>query len=237
MASSREFRENTHHTQHYAGVVSALKDCLSDEVYQNNFKQFNECYELIWNCAENLPYPDFYQAWHHPPTTPHPEITEQTPHNSETTFAPINLPQALQHQPILILNAQPLANETREGEIALTLSELIWDTTCPDEDPPEPTTPAQLRRALKQLQRRQLLPHRALLLTDCEHPTPELISFCAKLTGVIAIAILTEDPLDAPLKGFPPNKRESDIRHCNLVSRTLTKCGGIPLPRLQGGDE
>ena len=119
---------------------------------------------------------------------------------------PINLAQTLQHRPILILNAQPLANETREGEIALTLSELIWDTLCPDEDPPEPTTPAQLRRHLKQLQRRQLLPHRALLLTDCQHPTPELISFCETLTGVIAVAVLTDDPLEAPLKGFPPNQ-------------------------------
>jgi HEAT repeat protein len=63
--------------QQYAGVVSALalKDNLSDEVYQNNFKRFDECYKVVWHCAENLPYPQFYQAWHHPPTTPHPEIT------------------------------------------------------------------------------------------------------------------------------------------------------------------
>ncbi|WP_446373044.1 NACHT C-terminal alpha/beta 1 domain-containing protein [Coleofasciculus sp. D1-CHI-01] len=170
------------------------------------FRRFETSYKLILNCAENLPYPDFYQAWHNPPTTPHPEITDQTPHNSETTFAPINLAQALQNQPILILNAQLLATETRESEIALTLSELIWDTTCPEEDLPEPATPAQLRRHLKPLQRRQLLPHRALLLTDCEHPTPELITFCAKLTGVIAVAFLTDDLLEAPLKGFPPNQ-------------------------------
>ncbi|WP_284690280.1 hypothetical protein [Oscillatoria acuminata] len=26
-----------------------------------------------------------------------------------------------------------------------TLSELIWEITCPDEDPPEPATPAELR--------------------------------------------------------------------------------------------
>ncbi|WP_159788246.1 hypothetical protein [Sodalinema gerasimenkoae] len=36
--------------------------------------------------------------------------------------------------------------------------------------------------------------------------TPELISFCETLTGVIAIAVLTDDPLDAPFKGFPPNQ-------------------------------
>ncbi|WP_265263287.1 hypothetical protein [Spirulina subsalsa] len=40
--------------------------------------------------------------------------------------------------------------------------------------PPAPS----LRRHLKPLQRLQLLPHCALLFTDCEHPTPELITFC-----------------------------------------------------------
>ncbi|MEO0050643.1 MAG: HEAT repeat domain-containing protein [candidate division WOR-3 bacterium] len=55
--------------EQYAGVVSALKDYLSGEVYQNDFKRFHECYKVIWNCAENLPYREFYQAWHCPPTT------------------------------------------------------------------------------------------------------------------------------------------------------------------------
>ncbi|MEA5471649.1 hypothetical protein VB714_22440, partial [Spirulina sp. 06S082] len=58
---------------------SALKDCLSDEVCQNNFDLFKKCYQVMWNCATNLPYPDFYQAWHNPPTTPHPEVEDTTP--------------------------------------------------------------------------------------------------------------------------------------------------------------
>jgi len=192
--------------KHYAGIVSALKDCLSNEIYESNFDQFDECYKLIWNCAENLPYPDFYQAWHNPPTTPHPEIIDQTPHNSQTTLATPFTCESLKHLPIYCLNAKPLATETRESEIALTLSELVWEITCPDQDPPEPTTPTQLRRALKQLQRRQLLPHRALLLNNCPQPTPELITFCEKLTDTLAIALLTNQPLEAPLKGFPPDQ-------------------------------
>ena len=24
----------------------------------------DECYKLVWECAQNMPYPDFYQAWH-----------------------------------------------------------------------------------------------------------------------------------------------------------------------------
>ncbi len=179
--------------QQYAGVVSGLKDYLSD------FKRFYECYEVIWNCAENLTYPEFYQAWY-------PEVTEQTPHSGEPSFAFFFTCESLQHLPIYCLNAQLLANETREGEIALILSELIWNHTCPEEDPPNPKTPAELRRTLSNLKRRNLLSHRAILLTNCETPTPELITFCEKLTGVIAVAFLTDAPLEAPLKGFPPNQ-------------------------------
>ena len=122
--------------QQYAGVVTALKNCLGDEVYQSNYDQFQECYKLFWNCAENLPYPEFYQAWHNPPTTPHPEVTEQTPHSGEQTFSSPLTWESLQHLPLYCLNADLLADETHEREIALTLSELIWEITCPDEDPP-----------------------------------------------------------------------------------------------------
>ncbi len=45
-------------------IVTALKDYLSPEIYKNNFEQFDICYEVIWKCAQNMPYPAFYQAWH-----------------------------------------------------------------------------------------------------------------------------------------------------------------------------
>ncbi|WP_396442759.1 hypothetical protein, partial [Limnospira sp. PMC 1295.21] len=52
------------------------------------------------------------------------------------------------------------------------ISELIWEITCPDEDPPEPATPAELRRHLKTLKRRNLLPHRAILFGSETVSTP-----------------------------------------------------------------
>ncbi|MEA5467274.1 NACHT domain-containing protein [Spirulina sp. 06S082] len=188
----------------YKEVVYALKDNLCDEVYQNNFDRFHECYKLIWNCAEKLPYPKFYRAWHNPPTTSHPEISDQTPHNSQTTLTPPNLPEALQNPPILILDAQTLTQETRESEIALKLCKLIWKPLQLKEIYPEVSTPGQLTRYLDRLQLSQQFSQRALLLTQCQHPTPELLTFCQQLTDTVAIAFLTEDPLDLPLKGFPP---------------------------------
>ncbi|WP_234017126.1 HEAT repeat domain-containing protein [Nostoc sp. 'Lobaria pulmonaria (5183) cyanobiont'] len=45
-------------------VVTVLKDYLSPETYKNDFKRFDNCYEVIWDCAQNMSYPAFYQAWH-----------------------------------------------------------------------------------------------------------------------------------------------------------------------------
>ncbi|MEH2414632.1 HEAT repeat domain-containing protein [Nostoc sp.] len=45
-------------------VVTALKDYLSLETYKNDFKRFDNCYKVIWKCAQSMSYPAFYQAWH-----------------------------------------------------------------------------------------------------------------------------------------------------------------------------
>ncbi|MHC5763746.1 NACHT domain-containing protein [Nostoc sp.] len=45
-------------------VVTVLKDYLLPETYENDFKRFDKCYEVIWKCAQSMPYPAFYQAWH-----------------------------------------------------------------------------------------------------------------------------------------------------------------------------
>ena len=55
-------------------VVYALQQFLCDTTYETNVDLYKNCFEIIWNCAQNLPYPTFYQAWHHQLTTPHPEV-------------------------------------------------------------------------------------------------------------------------------------------------------------------
>ncbi len=81
-----------------ARIVTPLKDYLSDETYENDFKHFRECYEIIWDCAQTIPYPAFYQAWHTQPTPIHPEVLEitpvgSTPFTQSLNFA--NLPHSL----------------------------------------------------------------------------------------------------------------------------------------------
>lgn len=51
-----------------AGVVTDLKNSLSDAIYENDIDRFEECYKLIWYCAQTIPYLEFYQVWHDKPT-------------------------------------------------------------------------------------------------------------------------------------------------------------------------
>ena len=44
-------------------VVNTLKHYLVSEAHQNNRLRFYTCYQVVWYCAQNMSYPDFYQAW------------------------------------------------------------------------------------------------------------------------------------------------------------------------------
>ncbi|MGL4503740.1 MAG: hypothetical protein ACRCU2_32065, partial [Planktothrix sp.] len=207
------------------GIVFCLKIFWRNNTKRNPVESFgmesfdfdNAVCTVVRHCAENLPYPEFYQAWHHPPTTPHPEVTEQTQvgHNSTVDSLEtqqIDICHQLQHLPMYCLNADILTDKTDPSEIAQTLCQLIWEEAFPDEDcPKEVTTPSKLGEHLKTLKLRQNLPNLPklpklpILITHC-HPNTELIAFCRKLTSIVTIAFLTDEALEAPLEGFPPNQ-------------------------------
>lgn len=54
----------TLHNQFFPVTLEGLKDCLAVQVKENNLILFWHSYKLIWHCAQNMPYPKFYQAWH-----------------------------------------------------------------------------------------------------------------------------------------------------------------------------
>ncbi|MBD1944735.1 HEAT repeat domain-containing protein [Coleofasciculus sp. FACHB-712] len=77
-------------------IVAHLKEYL-EQAYKNDFERFWNFYEVMWHCAQNMTYVDFYQAWHNP-TSAHPEIQETIVVDSQpSTQRPnlVNLPQLL----------------------------------------------------------------------------------------------------------------------------------------------
>ena len=50
---------------HLKSAVSALKEAIPVQLNdEKDFKLHKICWEFLWQCSENLSYPDFYQAWH-----------------------------------------------------------------------------------------------------------------------------------------------------------------------------
>jgi len=66
----------------FLAVIQGLKDCSDHRIREN--------YKVIWHCAQNLPYPTFSDAWHHPHTTPHPEVPDTTAVGFTSTTSTLN---------------------------------------------------------------------------------------------------------------------------------------------------
>jgi hypothetical protein len=53
----------------FSVVINAMKNCWQNSLHRNDIELYRHCYGIIWHCAQNMPYPDFYQAWNQ--TTTH----------------------------------------------------------------------------------------------------------------------------------------------------------------------
>jgi HEAT repeat protein/energy-coupling factor transporter ATP-binding protein EcfA2 len=187
--------------QQYYQVVFALKHKLKNKIYTNKIYLYQQSYKLIWQCAQNLTYPEFYKAWHHQLTSTHPEVPKIIP------VILTQLQPTSQTYPLPI-NIQSLADETDINAICQELCTLIYCLALPDTDIPTVSNFAQLKQQIltvkKQLQKR----HLALILHECT-PHPPLLTCCRKIADAklgLHILWITNEPLEAPLRGFPPNQ-------------------------------
>ncbi len=129
-------------TQEMTGVVTALKNCLSDKTYENDFDRYKNSYKVIWHSAQNLPYPTFYDAWHHPTTTPHPEVPDWQ------TF-PQDIAREINNQAELSNQIQPLCIDSKnfinpDNPAAKIYTEMLKQG-CPKSEDGTPKTMADLQ--------------------------------------------------------------------------------------------
>ena len=179
-------------------VVAALKHYMTDQVFKDNICFYTACHDVIWRCAENMSYPDFYRAWQGEPSSVQ---------HSENPIADI----ASQLQPThktypLVINAQALEGEIDTSLISQEICNQIYLTAFPDnQEIPEVNNAPQVKRLITKIKTQLQKPNLALIIDNCQ-PNQELLAFCRKITDVLHIAWITDKPLEAPLKGFPPDQ-------------------------------
>jgi transcriptional regulator with XRE-family HTH domain/GTPase SAR1 family protein len=173
------------------------------------------CYEILLNCSSSMTYPEFYRAWH----------GEASPiQNLETQFTDthslLSQLQPTEKTHPLTLNLKTLQNETEIIEISQEICNQIYFTACPENpEIPQINNAPQLKSKIPQIKKHLQTENLALIINNCE-PNQEMIKFCNKLTDVLHIAFITEQPLEAPLKGFP---NQSNL--LNVIQHWINEIG------------
>jgi hypothetical protein len=145
-----------------------------------------------------MTYPEFYHTWHgNTPTIQNLENQFTDTHSLLTQLQPTNKTYPLP------LNLKTLQNETDIIEISQEICNQIYLTafTEPAEIPTVNNAP-QLKSKIPQIKKHLKTENLALIINNCE-PNETIINFCNKLTDVLHIAFITEQPLNPPLRGFP----------------------------------
>jgi hypothetical protein len=198
-------------------VVSALQQFQCDTTYETNLGLYKNCFEIIWNCAQNLPYPIFYQAWHHQLTTPHPEVPETTGVGSTPFTQSLNLadlPKILEARLVetqLIDSVQLICIDTSKfidpNNPAPDIYEQFLDQNCPERPNGEPETLPQLKSYWNQLRRHS---DKHPILIFYEDPTspaaqglsPTFLDALTRFEGTICL--ITDTPHPTPANLLPP---------------------------------
>jgi HEAT repeat protein len=192
-------------------VVSGLKDYITQPVDENNFEHYQRCYQIVWNCAQNMPYPKFYQVWHKEYFPLSVEV--QTLESQNLDF---NQLQPTEHTYPLAINLLSLKGEIEKRAIAQKLCNKIYKhhaVKIPGK-PPTVKSDAELQQHLFEIQEKLQRPNLAFVLyikdTNGFHePIEEAIAFCQKLADPdlgIHIAWITNQSLEQPLKDIQPDR-------------------------------
>ncbi|MDD1430417.1 hypothetical protein MEO93_05085 [Dolichospermum sp. ST_sed3] len=188
-------------------------DKIPEKMFETTYKR--ESQEEIWHCAQNMTYPEFYRVWHGNKTTIKNLETQFTDTHSHLTQL-----QPTEKTYPLTLNLKTLQDETDIIEISQEICNQIYFTACPENlEIPQINNAPQLKSKIPQIKKHLKTENLALIINNCE-PNQEMIKFCNKLTDVLHIAFITEQPLDAPLKGFP---NQSNL--LNVIQHWINEIG------------
>ncbi len=218
-------------TDQMPSVVLAFQQFQCDQTYETNFDLYKNSFKIIWNCAQNLPYPTFYQAWHHQLTTPHPEVPETTGVGSTPFTQSLNLadlPNILDARLVetqLIESLQLICIDTSKfidtDNPALEIYEQFLDQNCPQRPSGEPETLPQLKSYWNQLRRHSDKHPILIFYQDPTSPAAQALSptFLEALTRFDGTICLITDTPHPPLQTFSPHDSDLLLTVVNWLKR------------------
>jgi HEAT repeat protein/GTPase SAR1 family protein len=174
------------------------------EFCNSGYYVFQQYYELIWTCGQNLAYPDFYRAWKGLTETSALVQTlnlAQLPQLLQTKLTETNLHQNLQ---LFYIDTSKFIDPNNP---AADIYEQFLDRNCPGRPNGEPETLSQLKSYWNRLRRHS---HKHPILIFYQDPTspaaqglsPTFLDALTRFDGTICL--ITDSPHPA-LQTFSPH--------------------------------
>ncbi|MEH2275927.1 MAG: NACHT domain-containing protein [Nostoc sp.] len=180
-------------------------DKLPTKIFNKNLnsesKYMIESREYIWYYAQNMSYSEFSRVWHSQSS-----LIQNLETNLIDIYSILNQLQSTDKTHPLTLNLKTLQDETDISAIAQGICNRIYQKIFSHSQIiPEVNNAFQLERIILPIKKHLQKENIALIISNCE-TNQAIITFCRKLTDVLHIAFITDQPLDAPLRGFPANQ-------------------------------
>jgi HEAT repeat protein len=196
-------------------AINSLKKYLNNETYKNNFALFEKCYKTLWNIAQNLTYPEFYQAWHNNPLPLNlSQLAQLLPEQIENH----NLTET--HQIFLIDGSKFIDRDNP----SLDIYEQLLEQQCQPRPNGEPENLSQLKSYWGQIRRNS---DKKTILVFYENPTPPMAQgFSPKFINTFsrfegAIALIDDNIQSDHIKTFTsqdPNLLQNIIDWLKTIS-------------------
>jgi hypothetical protein len=181
----------------FALTVSGLKDSLEEDD--------DRCYEIIWHCAQNMTYPDFYRAWNRldrPPLITEKLNLAHLPQNLCTAIA--NDPALSQIIHLICIGASKFID--RDNPASKIYSQMVR-MGCPKCEDGTPKTMQELQAYWDLLESDKRI---VLVFYEGSGFSETFLNALSKFDG--AICVITTQTLDnIPLRCFSPNQAIADV--------------------------
>lgn len=183
-------------------VVNILQNDLYHSTSKQDLKRFFDYYEVIWHCAQNLPYPEFYRAWHDGEDEGELENLTELPDRLSAKQEEMGLSSSLQ---LICIDGSKFID--RDNPAAKIYNEMRRDR-CPKSADGTPKTMADLQSYWDEL---TLESEQAIALVFYNPlTTPELSGFSERFLQDLsrvdgAIAVVTEVRVSG-LQTFSPSQ-------------------------------
>ena len=191
--------------------ISIFKSSINSssfDIGRQRSGRFTLAYYILWDCAKNISYIDFYDAWHGKSPSDGRLVNSQD-------FEAVNLRKNVSIETLECLEAKESINylftslviseDQPEDLVAKRLFNRLFHKILPNENLPKLRDLADLEREIFNLKQRLEISHIAIIFHKTE-PHSVLVNLCRQLADILYIGWITDQPV--PFRTFHPDSTD-----------------------------